>query len=88
MQGRRVPFRPGFPGGGEEALPGDYCKVPDGVLMGRKIIWLLVDPTGRAGSVIPENHTVVEHKDGSITCQPSLVMPSGWHGFLRHGVWS
>ena len=68
--------------------PGDYCKVPADVRLGRVITWLLVDPTGAAGSIIPENHTVVEHADGTITVSPSVVMPGGWHGWLRHGVWS
>lgn len=88
MLGRRVPFRPGFPGGGECARPGDYCKVPSGVRMGRIISWLLVDPTGSAGSIVPGNHTVTEHEDATITCSPSLVMPGGWHGWLRRGHWS
>ena len=30
---------------------------------------------------------IVEHEDSSITCAPSLVMPSGWHGYLERGVW-
>lgn len=88
MQGHRVPFRPGFPGGvGPPAAPGDYCMVPADVCLGRIITWLLVDPTGGAGSIIPENHTVTEHEDGTITVSPSLVMPGGWHGWLRRGVW-
>jgi hypothetical protein len=88
MQGRRVPFRPAFPGGAEQALPGDYCKVPPDVQLGRLgILWLLVDPTGGAGSLIADNHTVTEHEDGSITVSPSLVMPGGWHGWLERGVW-
>lgn len=88
MRGRRVPFRAGFPGGeGAPAAPGDYCKVPASVRLGRIITWLLVDPTGGAGSIIPENHTVTEHENGMITVSPSLVMPGGWHGWLRAGVW-
>ena len=87
MQGRRVPFRPGFPAGGPPAQPGDYCKVPPNVRLGRIITWLLVDPTGGAGSIIPENHVVTEHADGTITASPSLVMPSGWHGYLERGIW-
>jgi hypothetical protein len=89
LQGRRVAFRPGFPGGaGPPAQPGDYCKVPANVRLGRIITWLLVDPSDGAGSIIPENHVVTEHVDRTITVNPSLVMPSGWHGWLRAGVWT
>lgn len=57
--------------------------------------WHLMDPTGGVGAIgrrtrakpVPA-HTWVEHEDGSVTFSPSLVMPSGWHGFLRRGVWS
>lgn len=54
--------------------------------------WHLIDPTGGIGAVrTVENrghHTWVEHEDGTVTFSPSLVMPSGWHGWLRNGVWS
>jgi hypothetical protein len=69
-------------------MPGDYCKVPADVRLGRIITWIVVDPTGAAGSVIPENHAVIEHDDGTISVSPSLIMPGGWHGFLKHGIWS
>lgn len=84
-QGRRVDFTPGWPG--ENALPGDYCDVPDGVHLGEFGVWYAVDPTGCAGAIIRANHTTSEHDDGSITCTPSLVTPSGWHGVLERGVW-
>lgn len=85
MLGRRVGFTPGWPG--SDALPGDYCLVPDGVHHGEKDVWYAVDPTGGAGAIIRANHVTTEHDDGTITCSPSLVMPSGWHGFLERGVW-
>lgn len=56
--------------------------------------WHIVDPTGGVGAIgritdeHPAAHTVEIHEDGSITCNPSLVMPSGWHGWLRRGVFS
>jgi hypothetical protein len=56
--------------------------------------WHLVDPTGGIGAVGRTTttklaaHAVTIHEDGSITCAPSLVMPSGWHGWLEHGTWS
>ena len=55
--------------------------------------WHLIDPTGGIGAAgrvtkaKPAAHTWVEHEDGSVTFNPSLVMPSGWHGFLERGVW-
>ena len=56
--------------------------------------WHLIAPDGKIGAIgritaeRPAAHTITIHKDGSITCSPSLVMPSGWHGFLRAGIWS
>lgn len=54
--------------------------------------WHLVDPTGHIGAIRATDnggaHTWTVHEDGSVTFSPSLVMPSGWHGFLQHGVWS
>jgi hypothetical protein len=85
VTGRRVEFKPGWPGSG--GRPGDYCKVPDGIDPRESGCWYLVDPTGGAGAALPSVHAVVEHEDGTITCSPSLVMPSGWHGFLERGVW-
>jgi len=39
-------------------------------------------------------HTVVEHKDGTITVLPSILIVAGyagkatkWHGYLERGVW-
>lgn len=86
MIGRRIEWRPGFPG--SWARPGDYCRVPDDAELGRAITWMVMDPTGHCGSIIPENHTFVEHDDGTVTFTPSLIMPGGWHGALRCGVWS
>jgi hypothetical protein len=65
--------------------------------------WHLVDPGGGVGAAgrhwieTKENgekvehlpaHTWVVHEDGTVTFSPSLVMPSGWHGFLQRGVWT
>lgn len=85
LRGRRVHFWAGFPGGVEgPARPGDYCYVPPGIDP-RGNVWYVVDPIGRAGAIV--THKVVEHDDGEITCSPSLIMPSGWHGYIEHGVW-
>lgn len=58
--------------------------------------WHIVAPDGKIGAcartwregeaVHGPNHAVEIHEDGSITVSPSLVMPSGWHGWLRAGV--
>jgi hypothetical protein len=55
--------------------------------------WQLCGPDGRCGAIRatkekPQAHTVTVHEDGTITVSPSLVMPSGWHGWLLRGVWS
>lgn len=54
--------------------------------------WHICDPTGRVGAIRERDgkptHTWVEQEDGSVTFTPSLVMPSGWHGFLRRGVFT
>lgn len=84
MQGRRVAFYPGFPR--EDGRPGDYCKVPPSVDPRGDHVWYAVGPDGIAGAIV--THDVVEHDDGTITCSPSLVMPSGYHGHLQRGVWT
>lgn len=57
--------------------------------------WHLMDPTGGVGACGRQtrekptaDHTWVEHEDGTVTFSPSLVMPCGWHGYLRQGVWT
>lgn len=82
LRGRRVEFYPGFP---KDAQPGDYCKVPPGVYPRGDHVWYAVAPDGKAGAIV--THDVTVHDDGVISCHPSLVMPSGWHGFLQFGVW-
>jgi hypothetical protein len=53
--------------------------------------WHLIAPDGRIGAIRERDgaptHTWVIHDDGSVTFSPSLVMPSGWHGYLERGVW-
>lgn len=62
--------------------------MPDGIDPRGAGVWYAVDPSGGAGAILPSVHTVTEHEDGTISVTPSLVMPSGWHGFLQRGVWS
>ena len=82
LRGRRVRFRRAFPRG---ARPGDYAKVPAGIDPRGDEVWYAVAPDGRAFAIV--THDVSEHDDGTISCSPSVVTPSGWHGFLERGVW-
>lgn len=82
MIGRRTEFVEGWPG--QDAQPGDYCRVPAGVDP-RGEVWYAMAPNGHIGALV--THDVVEHDDGTITVAPSIVMPLGWHGWLDHGVW-
>lgn len=56
--------------------------------------WHIIAPDGKIGAIgritkeKPAAHSVTIHEDGQITVTPSLVMPSGWHGWLNHGVFS
>lgn len=34
------------------------------------------------------DHEVTEHDDGTITVNPSILMPSRYHGWLRRGEWT
>lgn len=94
MRGRRLPD------GTPPKRPGEYAYMPynprsnwPDVFLGPGE-WHICDPTGGVGAVgritfdRPAAHTVTIHEDGSITCSPSLVMPGGWHGFLRSGEFS
>jgi len=72
--------------------PGDYCKVlpysPENEegIAGRET-WYVCDPNGTVGRL--DDHTVIEHGDGTITVSPSILDPSpgGWHGLLERGEW-
>lgn len=77
-------FVPGFP---RDAQPGDYCRVPAGIDPRPDCDWYVLDPTGGAGAILNTLHAVAERGDGAITVSPSVVMFSGWHGWLAHGVW-
>lgn len=75
MKGRRVYIPKG------EILhrfsPGDYWKEPDGT-------WSCCTPDGIPGSI--STHKVIEHEDGTITVEPSIVS-NKWHGWLERGEW-
>jgi hypothetical protein len=91
MQGRRIDWRPGFPG--DWAQPGDYMPVPEGVHpeYGEAEygggVWYVMAPDGGVGALVPWKHTMTE-VDGILTVEPSIVMPNGWHGWLNAGVWN
>lgn len=56
--------------------------------------WWEVRPPGCHGGSI-RNHQVTEHKDGTITVSPSIMLYDfdkdgntvQWHGYLERGVW-
>lgn len=85
MQGRRVPWRPGFPG--NWAQPGDYMRIPDGEYVVEDGCWYAMAPSGGCCTLQASVHQITEHADGTISVSPSIVMPDGWHGHLTDGVW-
>lgn len=68
------------------AEPGSYMRVLEEG--GELWCWYLRSPDGDVGTLWAPTHQVVEHEDRTITVTPSIVMPKGWHGFLRAGTWS
>ncbi len=62
--------------------PGEYGKNIFGM-------WIVRPPRGHLGNVL--NHKVVEHKDGTITVLPSILITdkqdNSWHGYLEKGIW-
>ena len=76
MKGRRVHIDKEF-----VLEPGDY-----GIRNG---IWYCKTPNGFIGNL--NQHNVVEHKDGTITVTPSILVSDDqkelWHGYLTKGVW-
>lgn len=90
-----------LPDGQGPREPGEYSWMPYDTWTHRPSFflgdgeWHLIAPDGRIGAIGRKtkekpvaDHTWVEHDDRTVTFSPSLVMPSGWHGFLQHGVWS
>jgi len=72
--------------------PGSYWKD------GRDGRWYGMTPSGQLAALA--RHVVVEHDDGSITAEPSVLVNGGggilvtdgdgavqWHGYLERGVW-
>jgi hypothetical protein len=80
-QGRRVRNFEHF-----DFRPGDY-----GVVDGK---WYCRAPLENDNHRLQGNltrHEVIEHKDGTITVSPSILISagdgSGWHGYLERGIW-
>jgi hypothetical protein len=65
---------------------GDYGRDDNGEWAGRP-------PGFELGTF--EGHTVIEHKDGTITVEPSILVTYPreglgavqWHGYLQAGIW-
>ena len=79
MIGRRIDEATGY-------LPlndGDYGKT-------EKDTWYAKPPGFKGGYANLSKHKVVEHKDGTITVTPSILVSNHlnvWHGYLTNGVW-
>lgn len=43
-------------------------------------------PGGDVGQLHKSTHKVTEHENGTITVEPTLVMPRGWFGSLSEGI--
>jgi hypothetical protein len=66
--------------------PGDYGKDDTG-------LWYCCTPNGAGPGCLgngTSHHQVTEHKDGTITVSPSILISGQikWHGFLKNGEWS
>lgn len=103
MQGRHLPdnTEPRVPGDYVWQDYSEWDEVPEFFLGEGE--WHIIDPTGGIGAAgrhwietkpdgtkvehLPQ-HTWTIHEDGSVTFQPSLDMPSGWHGWCRRGIFS
>lgn len=50
-------------------------------------IWYAITPTGGYANL--EKHDVVEHKDNTITVNPSILVngENTYHGYLVNGEW-
>lgn len=94
MQGQRVETYDAF----FDAEAGVFMKT--GVEHGERHFdaWIVKPPCGHHFhlSYNPSRrvHEVDEHEDGMITVEPkpdnsnSILCTCGWHGYIRHGVWS
>jgi hypothetical protein len=85
MIGRRLPDGPAR----NDYAPGDYQKITEGPHPDLVGFWYARAPRGHLCR-LGQNHTIVEHEDGTITVSPSILINWGqdqWHGYLERGVW-
>ena len=64
--------------------PGEYIRI---VRPEKKDLWFAQSLDGEDGNL--SSHSITVNEDGTITVSPSIWFntPTGWHGFLEHGVW-
>jgi len=81
MQGKRVQLVP-QEGGFQRLSAGEYGQWTDGT-------WYASTPNDHGANL--SHHDVVEHEDGTISVQPSILVSVHdvplWHGYLTRGVW-
>jgi len=79
-----------------ELNSGEYSKHQVDYQDGKKgIMWVCRTPNGHYGTIV--NHSVIEHKDDTITVSPSILLQTSkdggktwiilWHGYLIKGEW-
>lgn len=53
-----------------------------------RVVWLC-NPDGQLGHVQAPPWTITVEADSTVTVSPSIWWdkPTGWHGYLEHGVW-
>jgi hypothetical protein len=83
IKGQRVP---------DETEPHTYASGDYGRWRGSWYVRPPANAEGRSAVGAISKHTVVEHEDGSITVDPSILQYYGegdvlYHGFLQNGMW-
>lgn len=87
MVGRRLPVVDGKLTYLER--PGDYCGPVRGYTGELPaVFYMLPESCKCVHHVVSPPHTFTEEADGTLTIHASILAhPSGWHGYLEHGVW-
>lgn len=94
MKGTRV--MPDADGRLRDLLPGEYGHADlrrDYIGADSPVNWWLIRaPNGATCSLDPKVHKLTENPDGTLTVEPSILIPKEgpmlWHGYLRNGVFS
>ena len=69
--------------------PGEYSKW----IRNGKVRWFVIPPKSGLPCGYLDDHTIIEHEDGTITVSPSILFEKrnenfpGWHGYLEKGIW-